>query len=98
MGGYFCCSYFDSQSYKQGFCLLHSETLYIGPFFFLPKEDTRIIKLNYVQREKSKGKQKVTRLHGCGLHTYSSLKSSLKSIDQAFSPVGLQAMKDENSF
>lgn len=55
-GGVFCCSYFDGQSYKQGFFLPYSETSYIGPFFFLAKEDTWIIKLNYVQQEKSKGK------------------------------------------
>lgn len=56
-GGVFCCSYFDGQSYKQqGFFLPYSETSYIGPFFFLTKEDTWIIKLNYVQQEKSKGK------------------------------------------
>lgn len=52
----FCCPYFDGQSYKQqGFFLPSSETSYIGPFFFLFKENTWIIQLNYVLQEKSKG-------------------------------------------
>lgn len=37
---------------------------YSGPFFFLPKIDTWIMELNYVQQKKSKGKQK--RLYNMG--------------------------------
>lgn len=47
---------------------------YSGPFFFLPKIDMWIMELNYVQQEKSKGKQK--RLYNMGSNWTSSLKSA----------------------
>lgn len=69
-----------------------SETSYIGPFFFLLKENSWIIQLNYVLQEKSKGNERRWKDYTTRTVVWDQVWSQS---DEAFSPV--QGVRDENS-